>query len=295
MSYSQYDVTSDIVDSTGSSFECEGLVDFAVRYGSGSFAPAGDYGIAFNTTGTSGNLHVWRDNGSLYPSHFSTSANGPWTFECNDAATIYMASDSNGSGAVSFTSPHFQYYSSGGGGGFLSNDPSVTNLQYNKASDGSVSISFDWANISNFVVYVLSGGTTTASSASAGSGTSGSKTHTVTSLNEGDKVWIAVSGLGDLASYIHKKVLWSLGKVGGVKSVIAKTFLYDTTQSYDGFLGSPLMSPVDITHDGTEQTVSTPWTPNTTFYIQDFGENDYGSSYTTGSRWPGQKASSNFW
>ena len=108
MSYSQYS-TSDI---TGTYYTWSniGVSSDAVRYQVPNHAGKK---IAFNVN-THATPHVWRDDGNDYPLKFAHSSSGPWLDEVSDAATIWLAADAAGnSGVGSFSSPHWQYYSSG--------------------------------------------------------------------------------------------------------------------------------------------------------------------------------------
>lgn len=110
--YSQYS-TSNFTDSGGDVWTYNGISSDAARYSIENIAALS---IAFElNTNAPGPVHVWRDDGTAYPATFSHSSSGPWNSSVSDAQTIYMKAD-DGSNIRSFTSPHWQYASTGQAG-----------------------------------------------------------------------------------------------------------------------------------------------------------------------------------
>jgi len=235
------------------------------------------------------------------------------TSNSGDQQTITFALNP-GPTTHTFTNP---FYSSGSGSGsgsgygsgrqtFSSGESGIINVEFNKLTDSSIELGFDWQGISVYQVYVDRGGTETwtqlslTGSSGTVTGYTGAGAHALTGLNEGDKVWVnnAYDANGRLPVYTHTKIDWSVGYVSGTKSVIAKTFAYDTGQSTDLYFWSYIPgrsgSSTDttyITHDGTLQTVSEPFERGRTYKMTNFYEDPYGTPYKVKK----VGTSSNFW
>ena len=201
----------------------------------------------------------------------------------------------------SFANP---YYSapSGGGTGTESFDPIIENVVFTKTSDTTVSITFDWSNLTSFNV-VKNGTATTVTPP-----TPLSSSH-IQSVNvvDNDLVYIQYTNVDGITvqppgDYTHKTVVWSIGYVSGVKSVIVKFFgssptpLPNTSPTFDGRLTTTKGSSIDWSYTGSLLSVSSPWLPGSIYQVKirttgsSTDVEDYGSSFRTSG-----KVFRNFW
>lgn len=254
----------------------------------------------------------WADEGTDNPSHFVISSSTTQPSSPTTGGT-FAASSSNKylhlfigtasqhyAGYIEVWTPFHSGSGSGGGIGTLSGGtaPEIKDVSYSKVTDSIVYLSFNWQNVNTAALF--KNGAFLMNISLGGLGNSGtiSGSGYLTNINEGDKIWIANStdDNGNLPVYTHRKINWSVGlNTSGVKSVIAKTFAYDTGQSYDlRFLHPDVTSTtIEVTHDGTEQTAYMTYAEGFEYKAADSASADYGTPYLI--RKKATKVSSNFW
>jgi len=190
----------------------------------------------------------WVNAANTYYSIYVDTATNTW-YDYGTNANPVNVNESNGeislmdAGNVAllykFTKPTTASWISGSGSGsgsgrqtFSSGQSGIINVEFNKLTDSSIELGFDWQGINVYQVYVDRGGTETWSqhSLTGADGTvtgyTGAGANALTGLNEGDRVWVnnATDADGRLPVYVHSIVEWSKEVVSGTKSVIAKCF-----------------------------------------------------------------------
>jgi len=218
---------------------------------------ATDHGIELRQTITSGNLTT-----TLYPNTDNNTAD-PYEASIGNgtkSTSLVLTSGDVGSQIKFFSSGgttsimEFQltasmlWTGSGSGSGsgsgrqtFSSGESGIINVEFNKLTDSSIELGFDWQGISVYQVYVDRGGTVTwtqlslTGSSGTVTGYTGAGAHALTGLNEGDKVWVnnATDADGNLPVFTNKFIEWSYDPTTTPPSVKAEAFF--TNNGGNGF------------------------------------------------------------
>ena len=274
------------------------------------------------SSGTTANAQVWETATGI--SGFTPYLEIGSTGGAGDSQAVYTGPNGTPANVVTFDKVFIDVTSSGGGGGFLSNqDPRFTNVAFTKTEDDHVTLTFDFDEmdgaLTNYVVHKKAlDGTQTNSSDQGISGSSGTHTKTgaqipiLDGLSDGDQLWIEHSqspihivwdadGYGGIDNpYVHKIVHWTVEPVSGQKSVVARFFGVDTGNSVDGYINA--LGPTinqgqpSWTHDGNIITISLPYKGNARYWISYLSGQyspQYGPDYNTPQS--SSRVSHNFW
>jgi len=291
-------------------------------WGDGSSSVTAKASVELNSNG---DLLLYVNGGQLagYPTAYTI--NGTTVSD----GSVIVATDvinflySDGSTAHTFTvgSSWISGGSSSGGGGSSGggiqtlsggSDPEIINVQFTKLSDSSISISFDWQNISQYFVFTDRGGTVTNTNLSVTgsngsiSGYTGAGSHALTGLNEGDKVWVAnaTDADGNLPVFTNKILSWSIDK--STTPITVKVEAFFTNNGGNGFgfnadvglhlSGLNVNNGIEDTqiHSGNLENMSTDFSYDTTYKVLKPDQSQYGDSFRT-AKAPLSRVFRNFW
>lgn len=252
-------------------------------------------------------------------SKVSFTSGGATSITVSSNDTVYLFN----SGSTQFGSFVWQSsWTSGGGSGGqpLSNtDPVISNVVFSKmtnpASDSDVFITFDWdENDGTFSTYKVlkkrfSDGVILTSQSQGVSGSSNTgqtlypvDTNILSNVADRDQLWLVsddspfhiVDGIGgNNSTYTHRLIDWSVGQVGGVKSVIAKFYGLNTGFTADHRIEAGSTIGNTAVHNGSELTLSFQFKPNTLYRIMKATGSTTWEVY--GQYKTGGKVSRNFW